>query len=284
MSDKTKVWLLSGMAVALAIGVIWQLIIRKDEFFQSSETPANVRPPGNSDNKRSTSAGRAANPGAGSTVTKTTTPNSYSGLEDDAGSPPAKPNAGIEGDATPPPAKRKIALKNAVPAPIPQRPAAERSAAPPQSKAGTSPPQQPTAAVSSNTPPAGAAAAPKISDSPQPQLSTPQGPLTAEMMLEKAQAALARGDYVSTPDNNALYWARRARRMNPQYQPAIQIEETIFFEVTQLIQSDRKAGRYDSALMRLDMMQKLYPNRTQLTQLRSTIQQEKSRGQGTNPR
>jgi hypothetical protein len=282
MSDKTKVWLLSGLAVALAIGVIWQLIIRKDEFFQSSETVTNVRPPGNSDNKRGTSAERASNPAGSSTVTKTTAPNSYSGSEGNASSPLPKPNAGIEGDATPPAAQRKIKLKNTVPAPIQQRPAAEGIAAPSQSKAGTSPPQQPTAAASSNTPPAGGAAVPKVSDSPQ--VSSAQGSLTPEGMLEKAQAALARGDYVSPPDNNALYWARRARRMNPQYQPAIQIEETILFEVTQLIQSDRKAGRYDSALMRLDMMQKLYPNRTQLTQLRSTIQQEQSRGQGTNPR
>ncbi|HZW81067.1 MAG TPA: hypothetical protein VFF50_11385 [Candidatus Deferrimicrobiaceae bacterium] len=101
-------------------------------------------------------------------------------------------------------------------------------------------------------------------------------PLSAEVMIQNAQAALARGDLISPPEENALYWSRRARRINPQNQPAVAIEETILLGSIQLIEADRRAGRYDRALKRLSIMQTLYPDRPELARLLSAIQQEQS--------
>jgi hypothetical protein len=112
----------------------------------------------------------------------------------------------------------------------------------------------------------------------------PKAPLSVDAMVQNAQAALAAGNPISPPDNSALYWARRARRINPQNHAAIQIEETILFGSIQLIQADRKAGRYERALGRLDTVQALYPDHRELAQLRSEILEEQSRRQRYAPR
>lgn len=129
-----------------------------------------------------------------------------------------------------------------------------------------------------------AASAPPPAASAAPADGSPGGsggpytdPLPVAQLVKNAQAALVRGDLISPEDNSALYWARRARRVNPQNTAAIQIEETILLGSIRLIQADRKAGRYNSALQRLDTMQTLFPDRVELWRLRSDIEGEMRR-------
>ncbi len=126
-------------------------------------------------------------------------------------------------------------------------------------------------AQAASAPPPAASAAP-ADGSPGSSGGPYTDPLPVTQLVKNAQAALVRGDLISPTDNSALYWARRARRVNPQNTAAIQIEETILLGSIQLIQADRKAGRYNSALQRLDTMQTLFPDRVELWRLRSDIE------------
>jgi hypothetical protein len=98
------------------------------------------------------------------------------------------------------------------------------------------------------------------------------GPLPIEVIIANAQAALANKQLITPEDNSALYWARRARRLDPTNETATKIENAIFQVTMNIIQQDRKAGRYQSALDRVAILQHLYPNRPDLVQLQSVIQ------------
>jgi hypothetical protein len=105
-----------------------------------------------------------------------------------------------------------------------------------------------------------------------------KGPLPLDVIVSNAQAALANGQLITPSDNSALYWARRARRLDPSNETAIRIENAVFLGGIHLVQQDRKAGRYQSALDRVAILQSLYPNGPDLTELRSVILADESRG------
>lgn len=105
-----------------------------------------------------------------------------------------------------------------------------------------------------------------------------KGPLPLDLIIANAQAALANGQLITPTDNSALYWARRARRLDPSNETATRIENTILLGGIHLVQLDRKAGSYQRALDRLTTLQRLYPNRLDLAQLRSAILVDESRG------
>jgi len=104
---------------------------------------------------------------------------------------------------------------------------------------------------------------------PQPSRPTP-----AEVYVEKAQAALARGHLIYPEDDSAIYWARRAELLNPQNGTAILIEQLILTQSVQIIQNERKAKRYNAARSQLAVLESLYPNRADLERLRSTLTSE----------
>jgi hypothetical protein len=96
----------------------------------------------------------------------------------------------------------------------------------------------------------------------QPTSNPP--PLSADGMMQNAQAALARGNLISPADDSALYWARRVQEVQPQNQTAIRIEDMILVGSIRLIQAEEKASRYENASRRLDALQALYPSRRDL--------------------
>lgn len=96
----------------------------------------------------------------------------------------------------------------------------------------------------------------------------------AEVYVEKAQAALARGHLIYPEDDSAIYWARRAKLLNPQNGTAILIEQLILTQSVQIIQNERKAKRYNAARSQLVVLESLYPNRADLERLRSTLTSE----------
>jgi hypothetical protein len=180
-----------------------------------------------------------------------------------------KPSAGIKGISVATHSASTARGSKTVTAP----PAAEQQSGPDEYAASPAAPGRQTGGEGGDT--ANSTSRESIQTQPFPS----REPLPGEVIIQNAEAALARGNLISPPDDNALYWARRAQRINPQNQPAIQIEEAILLGSIQVIQADQKAGRYDSALKRLTIMQTLYPNRRELSRLRSAIQQEQSRRQ-----
>ncbi len=99
-------------------------------------------------------------------------------------------------------------------------------------------------------------------------------PTPAEIYVEKARAALVKGHLLYPEDDSALYWARRAKMLNPQNGTAIQIEQLILDQSVQAIQNDRKAKKYNAARTQLAILESLFPNRADLERLRYTILSE----------
>ncbi len=106
---------------------------------------------------------------------------------------------------------------------------------------------------------------------------TPPRPTPVEMYVEKARAALVKGHLIYPEDDSAIYWARRAKLLNPQNGVAIQIEKLIFDQSLQVVQIQRRAKQYNAARINLAVLESLYPNRADLERLRSTLMSEQLR-------
>jgi hypothetical protein len=102
----------------------------------------------------------------------------------------------------------------------------------------------------------------------------PPRPSPVEMYVEKARAALVKGHLIYPEDDSAIYWARRAKLLNPQNGVAIQIEQLIFDQSVRTVQIERKAKQYSAALTNLAVLESLYPNRADLERLRFTLVSE----------
>ncbi len=99
----------------------------------------------------------------------------------------------------------------------------------------------------------------------------PPRPTPVEMYVEKARAALVKGHLIYPEDDSAIYWARRAKLLNPQNAVAIQIEQLILAQSVQVVQNQRKAKQYSAARTNLAVLESLYPNRADLERLSSTL-------------
>ena len=109
----------------------------------------------------------------------------------------------------------------------------------------------------------------------------PPRPTPVEMYVDKARAALVKGHLIYPEDDSAIYWARRAKLLNPQNAVAIQIEQLILAQSVQVVQNQRKAKQYSSARTNLAVLESLYPNRADLERLSSTLMSEQRQDEQT---
>lgn len=253
MNAKTKMWVLAALVTALATAVIWQIVHGKDELspkpaaVASSRLPSAVGKPG-AGVPISSPRAAAAPTGAAPSFTPSATPLPSSSGSDEIPSsrPPSSSLPGTSGSG---------------------RDAKVRSD---YGKTGGG------GGVSDSASQGGGGGG-VVGSAPDGQSMKAPGPSVDEM-VQNAQTALARGNLITPPDNSALYWARRARQVEPQNRVAIQIEDMILVGSIRVVEADRRAGRYDNALRNLDMLQSLYPNRRdELGQLRSVIVNEQRR-------
>ena len=126
-------------------------------------------------------------------------------------------------------------------------------------------------------PPAGSAVSePQVSpqDHRHQVAPPPPQPLPIEGFMQNARTALAEGNLISPENNNALYWVRRAKEINPHDTAAIQIEQMILAHGILIVQREQKAKNYAGALALLAPLESLYPNNSDLRKLRTSIWDE----------
>jgi hypothetical protein len=256
VNAKTKIWVLAALVAVLAAGVIWQTIRSKDELPPKDGAVASVKAP---------SAVGKPTAGVLNSPPAISAPGAPSASLPPSASPPL--NSGPLPKSSPPP-KTKGSDQYAL----------SRSPSKPSGSGGDANSPGDYGQTGGGGPGAtGSQGGGGVASAPDGQSMNDRGP-SVEEMVQNAQTALARGNLISPRDESALYWARRARQVDPQNRVAIQIEDMILVGSIRVIEADRKAGRYENALRNLDMLQSLYPNRRDdLGQLRSAIANEQRR-------
>lgn len=259
VNGKTKMWVLGALVAVLAAGVTWQTIRGKYELSPKVAAVPSAKAP--------SAVGKPAAGVLNSQPPVTSAPAAPSA------SPP--PNAGPPPSASPPPIS-KGSDEYAFSRP-PGKPSGSGGDANSLRDNGQTGGGEPGATGSQVGGGGGVVGSAPVGSASDGQSMNDRGP-SVEEMVQNAQTALARGNLISPRDASALYWARRARQVDPQNRVAIQIEDMILVGSIRVIEADRRAGRYDNALRNLDMLQSLYPNRRDdLGQLRSAIVNDQRR-------
>jgi hypothetical protein len=254
--------------IALALGVFWKIHHDKNDLATPIPVAINASPP-NIVGKPGAGIPAPSSPAIGATrppalsAPSQRPSQSGSALHQSPSPPSPSPEnarAAAPANTTSPPIVKKIpppVSSKAPPSiaqPLLSQPSVNRSAV-------NHPPASP---LPENQPPAR-----------QPASNPP--PLSADGMMQNAQAALARGNLISPADDSALYWARRVQEVQPQNQTAIRIEDMILVGSIRLIQAEEKASRYENASRRLDALQALYPSRRDLlARMRSELKAAQS--------
>ncbi len=87
-----------------------------------------------------------------------------------------------------------------------------------------------------------------------------------------AEQAFAAAQYIDPPNNSALYWARMAIQQGDP--SALQIEQQVLEQMKTTVQAQRASRNYDSAIMLQSRLMQLFPDRTELQQMGSSIADE----------
>ncbi|HEX3095274.1 MAG TPA: hypothetical protein VHW72_21725 [Candidatus Angelobacter sp.] len=88
-----------------------------------------------------------------------------------------------------------------------------------------------------------------------------------------AERAFAAAQYIDPPDNSALYWARTAGAHGDP--AANQMEAQVLDKMLATVQAERASQDYDSAIMLTSRLMQLFPDRTDLRQLGSSLGEER---------
>ena len=87
-----------------------------------------------------------------------------------------------------------------------------------------------------------------------------------------AEQAFAAAQYIEPPNNSALYWARMASQQGDP--GASQIEFRVLEQVKAIVQAQRASRNYDYAATLLSRLIQLFPDRTELQQMGSSLADE----------
>jgi hypothetical protein len=91
-------------------------------------------------------------------------------------------------------------------------------------------------------------------------------------LVEKAHAAFSRGDWIQPSHDNALKWARDARRFGSKQ--GERLEEQVYIKMMQSVENSRQARDYPAAIEKINEMIPLFPRHTSLPTLKASIQKE----------
>jgi len=109
------------------------------------------------------------------------------------------------------------------------------------------------------------------SGTPGSQPGAPASP-AYQQAHTNAEQAFAAAQYIDPPNNSALYWARMAAQQGDP--SASQTELQVLEQMKATVQAQRASRNYDSAVMLLSRLMQLFPDRTELQQMGSSIGDE----------
>jgi hypothetical protein len=90
--------------------------------------------------------------------------------------------------------------------------------------------------------------------------------------MQNAENAFSSSRLIEPPSDNALYWAREARRQgNPQ---GAQMEERVLSMLMAQVNSERVVHNYDAAIAHVSRVSELFPDRSDVAQIKNSIVSE----------
>lgn len=139
--------------------------------------------------------------------------------------------------------------------------------APPAVDTSTSP------LLSTSTSPASTSTATASTDTAAPAIANPiAAGGDSQQMLQKGERALSSGHLFRPRDNSAFYWAKQAEQSGNS--EAAGLEKKILDAATRQIQRLKDQQNFAAASTLLSQAMEAYPNRSELTELRASIQSE----------
>jgi ribosomal protein L40E len=166
------------------------------------------------------------------------------------------------------------------PSPTPaETPPAQSTDANAPSSADTQPaPQNAPASAANERIPSGSSSRGTDGTSPSRKTGTAaNAPSQAGPAFQQAHAnaerAFAAAQYIDPPSDSALYWARTAGAKGDP--AASQIEAQVLDKMLATVQAERSSRDYDSAIMLASRLMQLFPERTDLRQLGSSLGDER---------
>lgn len=97
---------------------------------------------------------------------------------------------------------------------------------------------------------------------------------TADELVDRAHIALAKGNLISPPNDNAVYWSREAQRAG---RPSARgIQEQVYSNLMAQVTEYRDAGKNAEALDLIEQMIRVFPNHSALPAIRDAIRKEHS--------